>query len=199
MTRIFTFSLQINVIPDRVVIAQSEVILPETLPVGQPYTVQVLPNDRLGRASATKATECWYDLEYFEIFRKGSCTFNTESKDFSFVIQPNVTGTYSLTTYIDKFAMLNHPVQFTVSTSLASYDPSKSTAIGPGAEVAGAGERNTIYLFIRDFYGNVIRSEYHTPVLGYPFWSECGYNYDMLQDGSPTAGYGNPGTWRWSL
>jgi hypothetical protein len=190
--------LQIQVIPDRVVMARSTVKLDETLPVGKAFTVTVLPNDRRGRPSATDSTKCIYNLEYFEVLR-GTCSYNEKTRDLSFVVHPNATGTYFVTVYIDNFLMRDHPVKFTVSTSVQNYDPSKSSASGSGLSVAGAGQNNTFFLFLRDLYGNVIPPEYHTPLLGYPFWRECGYNYAMLQDGTPTAGYGNPGTWRWSL
>ena len=188
-----------NIIPDRIVIAQSVMTLDEVLPIGIPYTVRVSPNDRRGRASATVETQCTYDMEYFEIFRAGACTFDEATRELSFVVQPNVTGTYWITVYVDGFLMANHPMKFSVATSLAHYDPATSTATGSGLRVAEAGQNGTIFLFLRDFWGNTIRPEYHMPLLGYPFWSECGYNYDTLQDGTPTAGYGNPGTWRWAL
>ena len=173
--------------------------LDPVLRIGVPYAVRVSPNDRRGRASATVDTRCTYDMEYYEILQAGACTFDKETRELSFVVQPNVTGNYWITVYIDGFLMANHPKKFEVATSLANYDPVTSTATGSGLRVAGAGQNNTIFLFLRDFWGNNIRPEYYQPVLGYPFWSECGYNYDTLQDGTPTAGYGNPGTWRWAL
>ena len=180
-------------------IAQSTIVLDEILPVGTPYMVQVLAKDRRGRASATAETICTYDMEYYEIFRGGRGTFNAATLDLSFVVQPNITGRYWVTVYIDGSLMAGHPQLFTVSTSLANYDPITSTAVGLGLEIAGAGDLNTFFLFLRDFWGNVITPEYHIPLLGYPFYKECGYNYAMLQDGSQTAGYGNPGTWRFGL
>ena len=191
----------LDVIPDRIVVAQTSIQIADgqSLPVGKPYSVQVSPNDRRGRPSATASTTCVYHLEYYEVYRNGKCRFRDATRDLIFDIQPNVTGTYRLTVYIDHFLLLQHPVTFFVTTSVENYDSSKSTATGTGIEHASAGVNSTIFLFLRDFYGNVIPPQYEVPLLGYPYWRECGYNYDTRPDGSRTSGYGNPGSWRLSL
>ena len=146
-----------------------------------------------------RLTTCVYHLEYYEVYRNGKCRFRDATRDLTFDIQPNVTGTYRLTVYIDHFLLLQHPVTFIVTTSVENYDSSKSTATGTGIDLASAGVNSTIFLFLRDVYGNVIPPQYELPLLGYPYWRECGYNYDTRPDGARTSGYGNPGSWRLSL
>ena len=67
-----------------------------------------------------------------------------------------------------------------------------SSALGRGlrASAAGAAQRNTFSLFLRDRFGNVIPPAYVEPLVGHRYLRDCGYPYPELPSGEPTTGYG---------